>query len=100
MVIQSGSDAAKMMESIYHQCQLCAPCILLIDPLQVIGAENPNKRMERADVDNACLMMLSYILKDSKKSGVTVIGMCIDETTLLPSICHQFDEVVWIDWIW
>lgn len=94
IVIQSGSDAAKMMESLYNQCQLCAPCVLLIDPLQVLCADNPNKRMERSDVDNACLMMLSYIMKDSKRKGVTVIGMCVDETTLLSSVVHQFDEVV------
>ena len=72
MTMTSGSDAQTCLHTLFRNCVNVAPSVLLIDPLQEIAAENPNRRINRSDVDQALLAELRHILEEAKTSGVTV----------------------------
>ncbi|KAK8797742.1 hypothetical protein WA171_005273 [Blastocystis sp. BT1] len=94
MTMTSGSDAQTCLHTLFRNCVNVAPSVLLIDPLQEIAAENPNRRINRSDVDQALLAELRHILEEAKTSGVTVIGVTTQESTCLSRVIHAFDEKI------
>ena len=94
MTMTSGSDTQTCLHTLFRNCVNVAPSVLLIDPLQEIAAENPNRRINRSDVDQALLAELRHILEEAKTSGVTVIGVTTQESTCLSRVIHAFDEKI------
>ena len=94
MTMMSGNDAQTCLHSLFRDCVNLAPSVLLIDPLQEIAAENPNRRINRSDVDQALLAELRHILEESKHLGVTVIGVTTQESTCLSRVINAFDEKI------
>ena len=94
MTLQSGNDAHASLRSLYRQCVAMAPSVLLVDPLYQFAAENPIKKMNRSDVDQAIISEFMHILQDAKSSGVTVVGVTRSEDLVLPRVIRAFDETV------
>lgn len=94
MTMKSGSDAQACLHSLFRNCVDMAPSVLLIDPLQEIAADNPNRRINRSDVDQALLSELRHILEEAKSSGVTIIGITTQENSCLSRVVRAFDEKI------
>ena len=94
MTLQSGNDAHASLRSLYRQCVAMAPSVLLVDPLYQIAAENPIKKMNRSDGDQAIISEFMHILQDAKMSGVTVVGVTRNADLVLPRVIRAFDETI------
>lgn len=89
-----GSDAPIALRELFTCCRKVAPSLLVIDPLNVLAADNSSRRIDRSEMDLTFLSELIRILEDARLSGVTIIGVTSDEMHVQNRILHAFDESV------
>ena len=90
---QSGRDAHVALRAAFQRCCMLAPSVLLFDPLESIALGGTQRSLDQSLVDTALLGEFLRILEESKRHGVTIIGMT-SASTILPRVAYSFDEVV------
>lgn len=94
LTMKSGGDAHVALHDVFTVCKEFAPCVMVIDPLTAVMPENPSRRIDRSASDNELVGELKRILAESKRVGVTVVGVTCNEEYVMKSVLRCFDETV------
>lgn len=94
LTMKSGGDAHVALHDLFTVCKEFAPCVMMIDPLTAVAPENPSRRIDRSASDNELVGELRQILEESKRVGVTVVGVTCNEEYVMKSVLQCFDETV------
>ena len=94
LTMKSGGDAHVALHDLFTVCKEFAPCVMMIDPLTAVALENPSRRIDRSASDNELMGELRRILEESKRVGVTVVGVTCNEEYVMKSVLQCFDETV------